>query len=62
MAEDRTRQTKAKLHTAGPNNPDCDIRLDLLGPTAFGSGPAGARRVMWTYPGWSGLMVVAKAS
>ena len=40
MAGDRTRQTAAKLHTAGPNIPDRDIRLDLLGPTAFGSGPS----------------------
>ena len=30
MAEDRTRQTTAKLHTAGPNIPDRDIRLDQL--------------------------------
>ncbi len=35
MAEDRTRQTTAKLHTAGPNIADRDIRLDLLGPAAF---------------------------
>ncbi len=40
MAEDRTRQTAAKLHTAGPNIQDRDIRLDLLGPAAFGSGPS----------------------
>ncbi len=40
MAEDRTRKTAAKLHTAGPNMPDRDIRLDLLGPAAFGSGPS----------------------
>jgi hypothetical protein len=40
MAEDRTRQTAAKLHTAGLNIPDRDIRLDLLGPAAFGSGPS----------------------
>ncbi len=40
MAEDRTRQTAAKLHTAGPNIPDYDIRLDLLVPAAFGSGPS----------------------
>ena len=43
MAEDRARQTAARLHTAGPNNgdiPDRDIRLDLLGPAAFGSGPS----------------------
>jgi hypothetical protein len=42
MAYDRTRQpeTAAKLHTAGPNIPDRDIRLDLLGPAAFGSGPS----------------------
>jgi hypothetical protein len=26
------------LHTAGPNIPDRDTRLDLLGPAAFGSG------------------------
>ncbi len=38
MAEDRTRQTAAKLHTAGPNNPDRDIHV--LGPAAFGSGPS----------------------
>jgi hypothetical protein len=56
------RQTAAKLYTAGPNIPDRDIRLDLLGPAAFGSGPAGARRVTRTYPGWSGLMVVATVS
>ncbi len=35
---DWTRQTGASLHTAGPNNPDRDIRLDLLGPAAVGSG------------------------
>jgi hypothetical protein len=40
MAEDRTRQTAAKLHTAGSNIPDRDICLDLLGPAAFGSGPS----------------------
>ncbi len=40
MAEDRTLQTAAKVHTAGPNIPDRDIRLDLLGPAAFGSGPS----------------------
>jgi hypothetical protein len=39
MAEDRTRQTTAMLHTAGPNILDRIIRLDLpLGPAAFGSG------------------------
>jgi hypothetical protein len=27
------------LHTPGPDNLDCDIRLDLLGPIAVGSGP-----------------------
>ncbi len=43
MAEDRTRQTAAKLHTAGPNIPDSYIQLDLLGPAAFGSGPAVCR-------------------
>ena len=57
MAEDRARQTAAKLHTAGPNIPDRDIRLDLLCPAAFGSGPAGARRVTRTYPEGSGLKV-----
>ena len=62
MAEDRARQTAAKLHTAGPNIPDRDIRLDLLCPAAFGSGPAGARRVTRTYPEWSGLKEVATAS
>jgi hypothetical protein len=36
-AEDQTRQTTAQLHTAGPNIPDRDIRLDLLGPAALGS-------------------------
>jgi hypothetical protein len=40
MAEDRTRKTAAKLHPAGPNLPDRDIRLDLLGPAVFGSGPS----------------------
>jgi hypothetical protein len=40
MAEDRTLQTAAKLHTAGPNILDRDRRLDLLGPAAFGSGPS----------------------
>jgi hypothetical protein len=40
VAEDRTRQTAAKLHTAGPNILDRKIRLDLLGPAAFGSGPS----------------------
>ena len=43
MAEDRARQTAAKLHTAGPNIPDRDIRLDLLCPAAFGSGPVTSR-------------------
>jgi hypothetical protein len=43
MAEDRTRQTAAKLHTTGPNIPDRDIRLDLLGPAASGSGPSRRR-------------------
>ena len=62
MAEDRTRQTAAKLHTAGPNIPDRDNRLDLLCPAAFGLVPAGARRVTRTYPEWSGLKVVATAS
>ncbi len=37
MAEDRTRQTAAKLHTAGPNFADRDIRLDLPGPAAYGT-------------------------
>ncbi len=27
------------LHTAGPNNSDRDILLELLGPAAVGSGP-----------------------
>ncbi len=40
MAEDWTRQTAAKPHTAGLNNLDRDIRLDLLGPAAFCSGPS----------------------
>ncbi len=40
MAEDRDLQTTAKLHTAGLNNPNRDIRLDLLGRAAFGSGPS----------------------
>ena len=39
-AEDRARQTAVKLHTAGPNILGRDIRLDLLGPAAFGSGPS----------------------
>ncbi len=38
MAEDRTRQTTAKPHTTRPNIPDRDMRLDLVGPAAFGSG------------------------
>ncbi len=57
-----SRQTAAKLLTAGPTIPDREIRLDLLGPAAFGSGPAGARRVTRIYPGWSGLMLVATSS
>ncbi len=28
------------LHTAGPNNPDRNSSLDLLGPAAIGSGPS----------------------
>ena len=40
MAKDRTRQTAAKLHTAGPNMSGSDTRLDLLGPAASGSGPS----------------------
>jgi hypothetical protein len=40
MAEDRTRQTTAKLHTAGPKIPDRDIRMGLLGPATLGSGPS----------------------
>ncbi len=33
-------ESKQSLHTAGPSNPACDIRLDLLlGPAAIGSGP-----------------------
>jgi hypothetical protein len=39
MAEDRTRQTAAKLHTAGPNILDRVIRL---GPQPLDRDPAGA--------------------
>jgi hypothetical protein len=39
-------------HTAGPNNPGRDIRLDLLGPAADGSGPG--RREEWRGPIWDG--------
>jgi hypothetical protein len=42
MAEYRTRQTAATLHTAGPNIPN--IRLNLLGPAAFGSNGSGPSR------------------
>jgi hypothetical protein len=31
------------LHTAGPDNQDLDIILDLLGPAAIGSGPCRSR-------------------
>ena len=42
MAEDRTRQTAAYIPPdgPGPNILGRDIRLDLLGPAAFGSGPS----------------------
>jgi hypothetical protein len=40
MAEDRARQTAAKLHADRPNNPDRDTLLDLLGPAAICSGPS----------------------
>ncbi len=36
---DRGHWADSSLHTAGPNNLDRNIRLDLLGPTAVGSGP-----------------------
>jgi hypothetical protein len=42
MAEYRTRQTAATLHTAGPNIPN--IRLNLLGPAAVGSNSSGPSR------------------
>jgi hypothetical protein len=35
----RTVLGRPQLHTAGPNDPDRDMRLDLLGRAAFGSGP-----------------------
>ncbi len=60
MAEVGPDLTDLRLHTAIPNNPDRDIRLDLLGPAAFGSGPSRSKERK--SDGWSWLMVVATAS
>ncbi len=50
------------LHTAGTNIPDRDIRLDLLGPAAFGSGPSRSKESDADRSGWIGWKVVATAS
>ncbi len=39
------------LHTAGTNKPDRDIRLDLLGPAAFVSGPSRSKESDADRPG-----------
>jgi hypothetical protein len=62
MAEDRTRQTAAKLHAAGPNILDRDIRLDLLGHAGFGSGPSLSKESDADLSGVERVEVVATAS